>query len=543
MRERTADVIRLLRMAQGGAAEAALHTAGATLLGDAGSQAAGDGSDVSWHASLHYVRGVALHCTGDHEAALEAGRSVLQTAESGGDEAWASVGRAFQVLQATLRAESNPDSGDGDVLLQELARAEVDIPEAWSDPFALVTAHTAVGACYLHLRLYELAEPHLQAAVDISAAHPELLRVTAVTTRLNLAELHLGWGLELRRIGHPKAAIGHSRAARRYADEVAELTVFDDTINYHARAALLSACAEGDTGDPAAVIGAIRAGLDQVTVGGQRGEAAMAWLFLARALFRAGDSSAALDAARRACAELPRGALGTLTAAAYHTRADLLVNTGPHEVAEILAYGDHLAQALSSHRLRALHLARSMQVFERVRRERDSIQELAYTDALTGVGNRRAFDTWVARRTARHEDSVCVLVVDVDNLKAVNDVGGHAAGDLILRSIATVLRAQSGRDDLVARVGGDEFVVCADMPAEAGDVLAQRVVDSVTAAIGDTSSVSVGVACGPASQAGSAVLHGADQAMYEAKRDGGGQVRRSSSYWDDSSYEDDLQSG
>ncbi len=198
----------------------------------------------------------------------------------------------------------------------------------------------------------------------------------------------------------------------------------------------------------------------------------MAWLFLARALFRAGDSSAALDAARRACAELPRGALGTLTAAAYHTRADLLVNTGPHEVAEILAYGDHLAQALSSHRLRALHLARSMQVFERVRRERDSIQELAYTDALTGVGNRRAFDTWVARRTARHEDSVCVLVVDVDNLKAVNDVGGHAAGDLILRSIATVLRAQSGRDDLVARVGGDEFVVCADMPAEAGDVLA-----------------------------------------------------------------------
>jgi diguanylate cyclase (GGDEF)-like protein len=149
----------------------------------------------------------------------------------------------------------------------------------------------------------------------------------------------------------------------------------------------------------------------------------------------------------------------------------------------------------------------------------------------------------VARRTARHEDSVCVLVVDVDNLKAVNDVGGHAAGDLILRSIATVLRAQSGRDDLVARVGGDEFVVCADMPAEAGDVLAQRVVDSVTAAIGDTSSVSVGVACGPASQAGSAVLHGADQAMYEAKRDGGGRVRRSSSYWDDSSYKDDLQSG
>ncbi|MGI8691743.1 MAG: GGDEF domain-containing protein [Geodermatophilaceae bacterium] len=531
MSDRRAEAIRLLRMAQSGSAEMALRIAEAALPPHEPA-AARSGADNSWHASLHYVRGVALHCQGKHDAALDAGRSVLRVAESCGDAAWASVGRAFQVLQATLRAESNPDSADGDVLLQELARAEVDIPDPAGDPFAVVTAHTAVGACYLHLRLYELAEPHLLAAADISAAHPELLRVAAATARLNLAELQLGWSLELRRIGLAEAAANHSRSARRHADQVAEVGGSEETADYRARAALLSACADSDTGEPGAVISAIRAGLDKVSYRGQRSEVAMAWLFEARALFRAGDSCGALEAARRSCAELPHGALGTLAAAAYHTRADLLVRNGADERAEVLAYGDHLAQGLWSHRLRALHLARSMQVFERLRRERDSIHELAYTDALTGVGNRHAFDNWVASRADRHDESVCVLVVDVDDLKAVNDVGGHAAGDLILRSIATVLTSQAGPDDLVARLGGDEFVICAERPAADGDVLARRLVAAVKGLIGDTSSVSVGVACGPASEAGSKVLSGADEAMYKAKRDGGGRVRRSSMYPD-----------
>lgn len=527
--DRRAEAIRLLRMAQTGAAEAALRSAEAALPRDefAVTRSAAEGS---WHASLHYVRGVALHCQGRHDAALEAGRSVLRAADSCGDAAWASVGRGFQVLQATLRAESNPGSAEGDVLLQELARAELDIPDSRGDPFAVVTAHTAVGGCYLHLRLYELAEPHLHAAADISGAHPELLRVTAATARLNLAELHLGWSLELRRIGLTGAAADHSHVARRHADQAGAMDAFEESDDYHARAALLSACADSDTGEPGAVLDAIRTGLERATGRGQRSEVAMAWLFSARTLFRAGDSTRALDAARRACAELPHGALGTLAAAAFHTRADLLVRNGTEERAEILAYGDHLAQGLWSHRLRALHLARSMQVFERLRRERDNIHELAYTDALTGVGNRHAFDNWVTVRAARHDESVCVLLVDVDDLKAVNDMGGHAAGDLILRSIATVLTAQAGPDDLVARLGGDEFVICAELPGADGDVLAQRLVASIKAAMGTTSSVSVGVACGPASEAGSSVLSGADEAMYEAKRNGGGRVRRSSTY-------------
>lgn len=523
MVDHRAHIIRLLRLAQSGGAQAALSAAEGTL-------AAADGSRPAppLHlASLHYVRAVALHCQRQHDRALEAGRSVLRAAESCDDPAWASAGRAFQVLQATLRVESDPDSADGDHLLQELARAEVDIPEASVEPFGVVTAHTAVGGCYLHLRLYELAEPHLQAAADLSAAHPELLQVTAVTSRLNLAYLHLGWSLELRRIGLGDGAAEHSRAARRHADQVATMEVAEGAEMYQARAALLAACADSDVGEPGAVIDAIRAGLDESTGCSQPGDAAMARLFEARALFRAGKSAAALDVVRRVCSERSHHSIGMLAAAAFHTRADLLVMTGSDEDAEILAYGDHLAQALWSQRLRALHLARSMQVFERLRRERDSIHVLAYTDALTGVGSRHAFDDWVTRQATRLDESVCILIVDADDLKAINDAGGHAAGDLILRSIATVLVSQAGPDDLVARLGGDEFVVGAELSGDDGIALARRVVQTVTAVLGGTTSVSVGVACGPAPEAGSTVLSSADHAMYRAKRGGGGRVCQS----------------
>jgi diguanylate cyclase (GGDEF)-like protein len=100
----------------------------------------------------------------------------------------------------------------------------------------------------------------------------------------------------------------------------------------------------------------------------------------------------------------------------------------------------------------------------------EEISALSLTDELTGLHNRRAFMTMADQRLQLLErsGSTCVLVfADVDGLKAANDTIGHEAGDRLLVDAARTLQAAFRRTDLVARIGGDEFVVLADGASEA----------------------------------------------------------------------------
>jgi diguanylate cyclase (GGDEF)-like protein len=100
----------------------------------------------------------------------------------------------------------------------------------------------------------------------------------------------------------------------------------------------------------------------------------------------------------------------------------------------------------------------------------DEISALSLTDELTGLHNRRAFMTMADQRLQLLErtGSLCLLIfADVDGLKAANDTIGHEAGDRLLKDAATALQAAFRRTDLVARMGGDEFVVLADGASEA----------------------------------------------------------------------------
>ncbi|MDQ4039427.1 MAG: GGDEF domain-containing protein, partial [Actinomycetota bacterium] len=217
----------------------------------------------------------------------------------------------------------------------------------------------------------------------------------------------------------------------------------------------------------------------------------------------------------------PEDATWIVASAACHTHATLLAESGSDSARASLAYGDQLAETMWRQRLRTLHDVRSRQFVERVTRERDRIQILANTDALTGVGNRRAFDVRIAELGASTAQAaeVTMIVVDVDGLKAVNDAGGHEAGDLTLKAVADALTSQVRSRDLVARMGGDEFVAVLDgMDRAAAGKVAQRMLEAVTAALGSTVTVSLGVATGPASEAGSSLLRAADRAMYAAKR-------------------------
>jgi diguanylate cyclase (GGDEF)-like protein len=153
---------------------------------------------------------------------------------------------------------------------------------------------------------------------------------------------------------------------------------------------------------------------------------------------------------------------------------------------------------------------------------------LAATDELTGGPNRRAFldRLALAVRGAGQDEPAVVLLVDLDGFKAVNDRDGHAAGDLVLRDVATALSGAVRDTDTVARLGGDEFAVLARTgPELTGEDLAERLRAAVAArgaARGVTASV--GLATLELGDDVESVLHRADEGMYRAKTAGGDRV-------------------
>lgn len=160
-------------------------------------------------------------------------------------------------------------------------------------------------------------------------------------------------------------------------------------------------------------------------------------------------------------------------------------------------------------------------------RLRGIISELAVTDSLTGLPNRRRFHQMYA---ATLHDAIAartplaLMLVDVDHFKRINDEQGHPAGDERLREIAASMRAVLRRGDLVARFGGDEFIVVA--PHSARDealTLAERL---RAATMESGTSVSIGVAIFPEdAQREDALIAAADVALYAAKQAGRNCVR------------------
>ena len=155
-------------------------------------------------------------------------------------------------------------------------------------------------------------------------------------------------------------------------------------------------------------------------------------------------------------------------------------------------------------------------------------QLLAATDPLTGIPNRRAFLDRLAAavEAAAWGHATVVCLVDLDGFKAVNDAGGHAAGDAMLTAVGSALGAAVRETDTVARLGGDEFAVLADVSESfSGEMLAERLREAVAAAGRERGvTASVGLAeVGPGDDVVD-LLHRADAAMYRAKTAGGNRV-------------------
>ncbi|MBI5068182.1 MAG: diguanylate cyclase [Deltaproteobacteria bacterium] len=163
-------------------------------------------------------------------------------------------------------------------------------------------------------------------------------------------------------------------------------------------------------------------------------------------------------------------------------------------------------------------------------RARESARQ-ASRDPLTGVLNRLGFNHVIAREFAgarRHGRSLSVVMLDLDHFKRVNDEHGHAAGDEVLVKAARLLQANVRESDLVARWGGEEFIVVASGTPAAGAVrLAEKVRALLEAtSLGPCGAVtgSLGVAEMQAGDTIEGLLHRADQALYRAKGDGRNRV-------------------
>jgi two-component system, cell cycle response regulator len=167
------------------------------------------------------------------------------------------------------------------------------------------------------------------------------------------------------------------------------------------------------------------------------------------------------------------------------------------------------------------------------------LKEMAHTDVLTGLPNRRALEDWAGRQVRgaeRHGFPFWVVATDLDSFKVINDGYGHDAGDAVLQRFAEILKTHTRASDICGRMGGDEFVL---VITHVGDEYIYATVDRLRQQMATSrfrfggNSVSITASFGVAGYHGgespkfSAIFQQADKALYAAKRAGGNQVKMS----------------
>ena len=161
-----------------------------------------------------------------------------------------------------------------------------------------------------------------------------------------------------------------------------------------------------------------------------------------------------------------------------------------------------------------------------------SLADFAYTDALTGLANRRAFDRrMLLDDLLGRKGPLSVIIVDVDHFKAVNDQFGHEAGDVVLRGIADTIQEAVRENDFVSRHGGEEFaILLPETELGAGQLVAERIRARIAAQVfaGRGAAVRVtasfGVAAVGAGSSRKGLVSIADAALYRAKAGGRNRV-------------------
>ncbi|MBN2000756.1 GGDEF domain-containing protein, partial [candidate division KSB1 bacterium] len=169
-------------------------------------------------------------------------------------------------------------------------------------------------------------------------------------------------------------------------------------------------------------------------------------------------------------------------------------------------------------------------------------KELAFTDGLTGIFNRRYFDQRYLReilRARRYKRSLSILMIDIDHFKIYNDTFGHLMGDEVLKKVSQELEMNIRRADILCRFGGEEFVIILpEIDIKHAAMVAEKLRTAVshTGIRGEENmpnknvTISIGVAAFPENgEDGIKLLEKADQALYQAKKNGRNRIETASS--------------
>jgi len=470
-------------------------------------------------AAAEYVRAVAAHHGSDPGEALDAVDSCIRVSRAIDEPGWEANALAIRIVTLIRTGEGGDSVADLVAAENALSRTRDLALTAW--------AHTGLGYAYDLLRLFELCIPHFELAAATDS-DPLGLPESPAIDRLNLAESNLRWAHEMERLGDPAydENIRRRRSeARRWAAEAIEVIVRDDLLGYWPIAGRLWLAASDGDAEPAAAAVILKDCRDQLAKLGDLELTAIAGAYLARAYAALGQLDDALEAAERAGTDLPPTPDPPVEALIRHTAVQIVAGSGDAGATAGLQYARAITRGWWAERLRGLYAVRSALATHDLSIRHDAEWRAAREDPLTGVGNRRALDERMAAAMDSGR-SIAVIAIDVDNLKVVNDSHGHACGDEVLRGVAHLLTEQSRADDVVARAGGDEFVVVLDNPDERG---ARELVERIRTAADRAAAtavepwfamlrLSIGQASSTDGTSISELLTEADRRMYADKR-------------------------
>ncbi|WP_020574075.1 sensor domain-containing diguanylate cyclase [Actinopolymorpha alba] len=445
-----ADVTGLLIRAQSGEARLVLEEVD-VLLAEAQDQHAHD--RAQW---LRFVRFASFHDLRLLDDASDVAGEMIRLAEPFDDRIWEAFGHALRGMALLLRGKFEP-------AYDELARSVVLLEELDTPGYAIGHAINAAVLALVRLDLYELATAWLERLYQVAHALSDAMLQTLYA--YNSGWAHLNWASELDLIGEIDQAKEHYRLTlEAFRTAPSGHNAIDGS--YWPREVIVQAClARAMLGEGTTLIPELRAHIGAVASTERHEATLVGYLAMARAYANDGQTDQALEHAEMACAigdSLPR--LQVMAGRAYWEYASLLrQRDGSTPTGEAFAQLTwRLVRDRWDERRARVQSFEDRLGAERVRDEQRRRAAAYLTDPLTGLGNRRLIEIRLPEllvESAATGRPLAVMFVDLDGLKKVNDELSHLVGDDLIKELAQEIRSVLSGDDVIARFGGDEFVI------------------------------------------------------------------------------------